>query len=62
MLMSFVPLEFKSTQQRKERTISTLTKYADSFQKYSNNPNYEVITMGLSKRMKDGYAAVNIKE
>lgn len=48
--MSFVHLEFKNTEQRKARAISTLTKYADSYQQYSQNPNYEVISMELSKK------------
>ncbi len=60
-LMSFVQKQFKDTEDKKKRAIAYLSKEAEKFQKYAQNPDFEITSIKMSTETKPLFAQVRIK-
>ena len=60
-MMSFVPKHFKDTEQEKKRAIAYLSKEAEKFQEYAQDPNFEITSIKISTKAPKKNASVRIE-
>ena len=60
-MMSFVPKHFKDTEGEKKRAIAYLSKEAEKFQEYAQDPNFEITSIKISTETKPLFAQVKIE-
>ena len=60
-LMSFVPKHFKDTEEEKKRAIAYLSKEAEKFQEYAQDPNFEITSIKISTKAPKKNASVRIE-
>jgi len=60
-LMSFVPKQFKDTEEEKKRAIAYLSKEAEKFQEYAQDPNFEITSIKISTKAPKKNASVRIE-
>ena len=60
-LMSFVPKHFKDTEDEKKRAIAYLSKEAEKFQEYAQDPNFEITSIKISTKAPKKNASVRIE-
>lgn len=60
-MMSFVPKHFKDTEGEKKRAIAYLSKEAEKFQEYAQDPNFEITSIKISTKAPKKNASVRIE-